>query len=101
MTKRRIQAIPASVAAVALIAEQAQATTGRPMPPAEMCELLTQARELEFHRLLEQPAPLSTPSSIRWSPAAFAALHGLTGTAAAMFTEIATAIQTTQENTPS
>jgi len=75
------------------------------MPEAEMCELLTQAREIEFQRFLDHsgvprigPAWHHTPpiGSVHYSPAAYAALRGLTGTAADMFTEIATAIQNTK-----
>lgn len=99
MSRRRAQQLPASIAAVAMIAEEAHAATGRVMPEAEMCELITQAREIQFRQLLEQPA---TPpiGRIRWSPQAYATLRGLTGTFAEAFTDIATQLQAARESTP-
>lgn len=129
---RRRTTLPLSVAAVAMLAEEAQLATGRPMPEAEVCELITEAREMQFRQLAEAPAAPLAPAMIcysgtamdavmqgrhdggdwynqyweryadahPWSPQAFAVTHGLSGAAADMFTEIATAIQNAKGDIP-
>lgn len=49
------------------------------------------------HELTQRTRPVGSPT---WSPRAYAALRGLTGTTADMFTEIATAIQNARQSTP-
>lgn len=104
MTRRKPprETLPASVAAVAHLAAEAQIATGRPMPQAELCELLTEAREIEFRRFLEHSgAPRIGPAwhralptgPVRWTPRAYAGLHGLTGQAADLFTDMAETLQ--------
>ncbi len=86
--RRTPQTIPASVAAVIHLATEAQLALGRPMPPTELCELLTQAQELEFQHLL-QCSSTPTLASIRYTPAAYATMRGLTPQAAEIITDMA------------
>ena len=99
MTRRRAHPVPASIAAVAHIATQAQTATGRTMTQTELCELLTQARELALQHAIQRSTQLPThPTSIRWTPTAFAHLKGLTGPAADLFTHITQTLQ--NQDTP-
>lgn len=77
--------------------------------PTDIAALVCAEQALEAYRAhLSQAIPLSDPDPhytlpperLTWSPQAYAALRGLTGPAADMFTEIATAIQNAKESTP-
>lgn len=66
--------LPLSVAAVAMLAEQAQLATGRPMPEAEVCELMAEAREMQFRQLAEAAAAPLPPAMICYSGTAMDAV---------------------------
>lgn len=99
MTRHRARQLPASIAAVALIAQQAQNTTGRTMPQAEICELITEARQIQFRHMVEQPH-IPPVGHITWSPQAYAATHPIHGLTPELFTEVATALQQALHDVP-